>query len=180
MAYYARYKEIKTTVLEFATEKERDKWVTFEDGYSCNESEFSKKASFGRMKLDGKAAMYLIDKFVMKKTSDGDMFGYTVYFCPPNWITDEFKDADKDYIGTFITVYKADTQSNNDIIKLLNDSEDFITSFVLNGELLIAVPDTFCEEDFVSEIHDIICPAECKTFDCYISDSGIERRIYHS
>lgn len=178
MAYYARYKEIKTTVLEFATEKERDKWVTFEDGYSCNESEFSKKASFGRMKLDGKAAMYLIDKFVMKKTSDGDMFGYTVYFCPSNWISDEFKNTDKDYIGTFISIYKSVNQSHNDIIKSLNDSDNFITSFVQDGELLVVVPDSFCEEDFVSDIADIVCPAQLKTFDCYITDTGMEKRVY--
>lgn len=178
MAFYARNKDIITEVLEFATEEERDKWIRFEDDFSYSARDIARAILSERISLNQKAAMYLIDKYTMKKSNYGKPFGYTLYYHSPYCINHEFKNKNKDYVGTFMTVFKADNQTNNEIMKSLDDSDDFITSFECDGELLVAIPDTVYVPDFILDLGDIIFPAKYEVFDCYISDSGVEKREY--
>lgn len=182
MAFYARFKEVKFEVMEFETEVERDKWVRFEDEISLSDGDLAEVGSFGRMKLDEKAAMYLIGKYSLVK-SEYDIFDYTVYVCPyapyVNRFPDYWRNTDKDYIGTFLSVFRTDEQTNNEVMKSLNENEYTMTSFCNGGELLVVVPDED-EEGFLRAVKKSAPNAQTKMFDCFIPESGAERRVYYN
>lgn len=181
MAYYARFKEVKFEVMAFDTEEERDKWVRFEDDISLSDGDLAKVGSFDRMKLDEKAAMFLINKYSLVK-SESDLFDYTVYACPfapyVNRFPEYWRSTDENYAGTFLSVFKTDEQTNDEVLKSLNEDKYNLTSFYDNGELLVVVPDDD-EEGFMRAVKRSVPNVQMKMFDCFISDSGVERRVYY-
>ena len=126
--------------------------------------------------------MYLIDKYSLVK-SEYDIFDYTVYVCPyapyVNRFPDYWRNTDKDYVGTFLSVFRTDEQTNNEVMKSLNENEYTMTSFCNGGELLVVVPDED-EEGFLRAVKKSAPNAQTKMFDCFIPESGAERRVYHS